>query len=87
MDFKVKCLQCNTEVEDTGKFHTCGCPNGLSFHNGKITAIDLDLVAEVPIYKQEAKVHKPSSYLTPEDMAFQEDRKRRKVKRLSYEVR
>lgn len=87
MDFKVKCLQCNNEIEDTGKFYTCGCPNGLSFCNGKITAMDMGLVVEIPIHRQESKVHKQSSYLSPEDLLFQEQRRQRDFKKLSYDVR
>ena len=44
MEHRFKCLQCNKEMEDLGRFTTCGCPNVMSYYNGKITAMDLEMV-------------------------------------------
>lgn len=87
MEHRFKCLQCNKEMEDLGRFTTCGCPNVMSYYNGKVTAMDLEMVVEVAIPQRTPEVHKPSSYLKPEDLQYQEQRKQRKVRRLQYDVR
>ena len=62
---------------------TCGCPNMATIRGDKISAVDLSSVVMLNSYHSKAK----SSVLTTEDIAWQEARRQRKVKRLDFEVR
>ena len=76
---KVRCLDCNKEVTE-GK--TCGCPNMVRVNGDVVTAIDLNRTIMVRSNKVEEKFA-----LTAEDLAYQEKRRKRKVRRLDFEVR
>ena len=76
---KVRCLECNAEVTD-GK--TCGCSNMVTIRGDVVTALDLTRTIMVRSNKVEEK---PA--LTTEDLAYQEKRRKRKVRRLDFEVR
>ena len=61
----------------------CGCDNMTTIKGETITAIDLTKVEIVSnIVKKENK-----SILSREDLAFQELRKNRKVKKLEFEIK
>ena len=79
------CKACNTELTShPSKAHSCGCPNMTMILNDRISAVDLTLVQIV------SGIHNTKSNhtgLTPEDLEFQEQRKRRKVRKLEFDVR
>ena len=75
----VRCRDCNTEVVD-GK--SCGCPNMVTVKGDVVSAIDLTRTIMVRSNKVEEK-----TALTAEDLAYQEKRRKRKVRKLDYEVR
>ena len=80
----IRCKDCNREI--TGhqtKTVTCGCPNMATIRGDKISAVDLSNVIMLNSYHTKTK----SGVLTNEDLAFQEARKQRKVRRLDFEVR
>ena len=80
----IRCKDCNREI--TGhptKTVTCGCPNMATIRGDKISAVDLSSVVMLNSYHSKIK----SSVLTTEDIAWQEARRQRKVKRLDFEVR
>lgn len=79
----VRCKECNKELMSLPKTQVCGCPNMMQIKNDKITAVDL---AKVVVVQNENKDRK-KSILTSEDLQFQENRKRRKVKKLNFEIR
>ena len=76
---KVRCRDCNKEVTE-GK--SCGCPNMVMVKGDTVTAIDLNRTIMVRSNKVEEKFA-----LTAEDLAYQEKRRKRKVRRLDFEVR
>ena len=76
---KVRCLDCNREVTD-GK--TCGCPNMVTVKGDIVTAVDLTRTIMVRSNKVEEK-----TALTAEDLVYQEKRRKRKVRKLNFEVR
>lgn len=81
---KIRCKNCNTILESHSS-HTrcCGCDNLTTIKNETITAIDLTKVEIVSnILKKES-----NSVLSREDLAFQESRKNRKVRKLEFEIR
>jgi len=79
----VRCKECNTELTSTNKLQTCGCPNQMNLVGSKVGAVDLDKVVMVS-YDREEKIN---SHFSREELAYQESRRRRKVRRLDFEVR
>ena len=75
----VRCRDCNTEVVD-GK--SCGCPNMVTVKGDVVSAVDLTRTIVVRSNKVEEK-----AALTAEDLAYQEKRRKRKVRKLDFEVR
>ena len=79
----IRCKECNTELTSSSKVQYCGCPNQTKLVDNKIGAIDLDNVVMVT-YDREEKI---DSHFSKEELAYQEQRRRRKVRRLDFEVR
>ena len=79
----VRCKECNKELTSTSKVQTCGCPNQLNLVGNKVGAVDLDKVVMVT-YDREEKI---DSVFSREELAYQEARRRRKVRRLDFDVR
>lgn len=79
------CKACNTElVSHPAQARSCGCPNMTMILNDKISAVDL---TQVQIISGINNHKNKTTLLTPEDLEFQEQRKRRKVRKLEFEVR
>ena len=79
----VRCKQCNRELTSSPKVQSCGCPNQMRLIDDKVGAIDLDKVVMV-CNKVEEKI---GSHFSREELIYQEERRKRKVKRLNFEVR
>ena len=79
----VRCKVCHTELTSTTKVQACGCPNKMEIIDDKVTASDLSKVVIINADKKS----KSESVLKPEDIAWQEKRRKRKVKKLDFEVR
>ena len=80
----IRCKDCNKEI--TGhptKTITCGCPNMATIRGDKISAVDLSRVVMLNSLKENSK----TNVLTSQDIAWQEARRQRKVRRLDFEVR
>jgi hypothetical protein len=84
-NLRIRCKSCNRELEgNTGRVVSCGCPNMATIrYNTNITALDLSNV----VMLNSPKTKKKSGVLTNEDIAWQEARRQRKVRRLDFEVR
>ena len=81
---KVRCRVCGKEIEGhSHQTRSCGCPNMATIQGDKITAVDLNKV----IMLNSGKDEKHNTHLSPQDLAFQEERKKRKVRKLDFEVR
>lgn len=78
----VRCQECNKEIASTNKIQVCGCPNMMTVKDDKISAVDLSRVIMVNSLIEESK-----NFLTSQDIAWQEERKKRKVKKLDFEIR
>ena len=61
----------------------CGCSNMASIRGDKISAVDLSKV----VMLNSIHIKEKSSVLTNEDLAFQESRRQRKVRRLDFDIR
>lgn len=82
-NIKIRCLSCGKEMEGhPSKTVSCGCSNMATIRGDKISAVDLSLVIMINAH-QKTK----NSVLSTEDLAFQEQRRQRKVRKLNFEVR
>jgi len=80
----VRCKDCNKELKSQpGKTITCGCPNMVTVSDDCVTANNLTRV----IMLNSSKKKKHENTLSPEDIAFHEKRKKRKIRKLDFEVR
>jgi len=78
----VRCKNCNTEISSSSKTQCCGCPNMMTVTEDKVSAVDLSLI--VMIKSGESR---KANKLSAEDLAYQEARRQRKVRRLDFEER
>ena len=78
----VRCKQCNTEVKSNSQSKSCGCPNMLTITGDTFSAVDLTSVIVV-----RSNQNKEKDGLTSQDLAWQEQRRKRKVRKLDFEVR
>ena len=78
----VRCKQCGTEVKSNSQSKSCGCPNMLTVTEDTFTAVDLTSIVVVRSNQEKEK-----DGLTSQDLAWQEQRRKRKVRKLDFEVR
>ena len=77
----VRCKQCNTELTSSNKTQVCGCPNMMTITGDAVSAVDLKKVVITRLDKKETEG------LTSNDLEWQEKRRKRKVRRLDFEIR
>ncbi len=83
-NLRIRCRSCGREIEGHhSKTVTCGCSNMATIRGDKISAVDLSSIVMLNSYHTKLK----SGVLSNEDLAFQEARRQRKVRRLDFEVR
>ena len=79
-----RCKECGREVSGhPTQARSCGCPNMATVKGDSITAVDLNKVVMLNSGKS---IEKDNS-LTPQDMQWQEERRKRKVRKLDFEIR
>ena len=78
----VRCKSCNKELVGTAKLQVCGCQNQMTVKEDKISAVDLSQVIMVNSTKEQK-----TNVLSSQDIAWQEARRQRKVRKLDFEVR
>ena len=80
---RVRCRSCGKEVESlSGKTVTCGCLNMVTISGDVISAVDM---AKVVMLNTSSRKEKTG--LTTEQLAWQESRRNRKVRKLDFEIR
>jgi len=83
-NLRIRCKSCNREIEGHhSRTFSCGCSNMATIRGDKISALDLSKV----VMLNSIHIKEKSGVLTIEDLAFQEARRQRKVRRLDFEVR
>lgn len=81
--FTVRCTQCGKEIaSQPGKTKSCGCPNMMTVNEDVVSAIDLTRTIMV---KSNSNIEKTA--LSASDLAYQEQRRKRKVRKLDFEIR
>ncbi len=80
----VRCRECNKELSShPTKTKCCGCPNMMTVIGDSITASNLSqtiIVRRIDEKKEKDK-------LTSQDLEWQEQRRKRKVRRLDFEIK
>ena len=79
----VRCKECNKELRSNNKTQSCGCPNMMTVTEDKVTAVDMGKVVMVKSVMR----HKPKQVLSTSDLADQEQRRKRKVRKLDFDVK
>ena len=79
----VRCKECNKEIISNNKTQVCGCPNMMTVKEDKISARDLSKVVMI----NNNSLQKTKSVLSSQDLIFQEERKKRKVRKLDFEIK
>ena len=83
-NLKVQCRVCGKELQgNSGKTYSCGCPNMMTVRGDTVSAVDMSEVIMLTSYTQEPK----KQGLTQQDLDWQEARRKRKVRKLDFEVR
>ena len=78
-----RCKMCRKELTSNSKVQFCGCPNQMRVVDDTIGAIDLNQVVLV----NHEKSIKYDGILTDSDLRYQEERRKRKVRKLDFEVK
>ena len=80
---KVRCKSCGKEIRATaGKSVCCGCSNMTTIKGDVISAVDLGQVIMLNTYTT-----KKDGGLSTEQIEWQEERSKRKIRKLDFEVR
>ena len=80
---KVRCKSCGKEIRAAaGKSVCCGCANMTTIKGDVISAVDLGQVIMLNSYSTNEK-----SGLSTEQIEWQEERSKRKIRKLDFEVR
>ena len=82
-NIKVRCRSCGKELTGhPSKSVSCGCSNLTTIRGDKISAVDLSQVVMLNSYTS-----KKENVLSSEDVQWQEQRRKRKVRKLDFEIR
>ena len=80
---RVRCRSCGKELEgQPGKAQSCGCSNMTTIKGDSVTARDLSLIVML-----NTGTTRERDSLTPGDLEWQEARRKRKVRKLDFEIR
>ena len=80
---RIRCKNCNKELEShPTQTRCCGCSNMTTITGDNISARDMSKVIML-----NSNITKEKNNLTSQDLQWQEERRKRKVRRLDYEVR
>ena len=77
----VRCKECGTELVSSNKTQVCGCPNMMTLTGDAVSAVDLKKVVITRLDKKETEG------LTSHDLEWQEKRRKRKVRKLDFEIK
>jgi len=81
---KVQCRVCGKELQgNSGKTYSCGCPNMMTVRGDVVSAVDMSQVIMSNSNTSKLK----NEGLTQQDIEWQEARRKRKVRKLDFEVR
>ena len=80
---KVRCKSCSKEIRSAaGKSVCCGCANMTTIKGDVISAVDLSQVIMLNTYSK-----KEDNTLSTEQIEWQKQRSKRKIRKLDFEIR
>ena len=81
---RVQCRVCGKELQgNSGKTYSCGCPNMMTVRGDTVSAVDMSQVIMLNFISKKPK----NEGLTQQDIEWQELRRKRKVRKMDFEVR
>ena len=81
----VRCRECQKELtSDETKRQSCGCPNMMTVKGDSVTAVDL---SQVVMISSSVKKKQKDGVLSDSDLMFQEERRKRKVRKMDFEIK
>ena len=81
---RVQCRVCGKELQgNTGKTYSCGCSNMMTVRGDVVSAVDMSDVIMLTSHTQKPK----NEGLTQQDIEWQEARRKRKVRKMDFEIR
>ena len=81
---RVQCRMCGKELQgNSGKTYSCGCSNMMTVRGDTVSAIDMSQVIMLNFTSKKPK----NEGLTQQDIEWQEARRKRKVRKLDFEIR
>ena len=81
---RVQCRVCGKELQgNSGKTYSCGCPNMMTVRGDIVSAVNMSDV----IMLNSNKPKRVNEGLTQQDIEWQEQRRKRKVRKMDFEVR
>ena len=81
---RVQCRVCGKELEvNSGKTYSCGCSNMMTVRGDTVSAVDMSQVIMLSFNTPKRK----NEGFTQQDIEWQEARRKRKVRKLDFEVR
>ena len=82
-NLKLQCRVCGKELQgNSGKTYSCGCPNMMTVRGDTVSAVNMSDVIMLSSAKKRENVG-----LSQQDLDWQEARRKRKVRKLDFEVR
>ena len=82
----VRCRDCHKEITShETKSQSCGCSNMMTVKGDSVTAVDLNRI--VMVSSGVSKKKKKEGVLSDSDLMFQEERRKRKVRKLDFEIK
>ena len=83
-NLKVQCRVCGKELQgNSGKTYSCGCSNMMTVRGNTVSAVNMSDV----IMSNSNTLKVKNEGLTQQDLDWQEQRRKRKVRKLDFEVR
>ena len=80
---RVQCRVCGKELQgNSGKTHSCGGSNMMTVRGDTVSAVDMSDVIMLSFTKKRENVE-----LSQQDLDWQEARRKRKVRKMDFEVR
>ena len=81
----VRCRECQKELTShETKSQSCGCPNMMTFKGDSVTAVALSRVVMI---SSSVKKKQKDGVLSDSDLMFQEERRKRKVRKMDFEIK
>ena len=81
----VRCRESQKELTShETKSQSCGCPNMMTVKGDSVTAVDLSRVVMI---SSSVKKKQKDGVLSDSDLMFQEERRKRKVRKMDFEIK